>query len=148
MMTKRKRWALMGAGLGLAVSFSVAAIVYKLPGSVAVAETSSTASAAPPAVPVTVALIENRDIVTWQEFSGGLEAIDRVQIRSRVAGAIQPVHFSEGALVKAGALLLKIEPEPYPAAVTQAEGQFASAQARMQHAATEFERGQTLAEGN
>lgn len=146
MMSKRKRWALTGAGLGLAVSVSAAALVFELPGSVAAAEANATAEV--PAVPVTVALVENRNIVSWQEFSGRLEAIDRVQIRSRVAGAIQSVNFREGALVKAGDLLFTIDPEPYKAAVTQAEGQFASAEARVKLATTELERGQRLAQSN
>jgi multidrug efflux system membrane fusion protein len=137
----------MGTGLGLAASLSVAALVYQLPGTIAAAETDA-AAATPPAVPVTVAVLENREIRSWQEFSGRLEAIDRVQIRSRVAGAIQGVHFREGALVKAGDLLFTIDPEPFKTAVTQAEGQLASARARLQLASTEFERGQKLSAGN
>ncbi|MDH4439882.1 MAG: efflux RND transporter periplasmic adaptor subunit [Rhizobium sp.] len=142
-----KRWALMGTGLGVAASFSIAALVYQLPGTIAAAETNATAAPAP-AVPVTVALLENREVRSWQEFSGRLEAIERVQIRSRVAGAIQGVHFREGALVKAGDLLFTIDPEPYKTAVTQTEGQLASARARLQLATTEYERGQKLSKGN
>ena len=142
-----KRWALMGTGLGLAASISVAALVYQLPGTSAAAGTDP-AAAPPPAVPVTVAVLENREIRSWQEFSGRLEAIDRVQIRSRVAGAIQGIHFREGALVKAGDLLFTIDPEPFKTAVTQAEGQLASARARLQLASTEFERGEKLSAGN
>ncbi|MFN3634698.1 MAG: efflux transporter periplasmic adaptor subunit, partial [Rhizobium rhizophilum] len=48
-------------------------------------------AAAPPAVPVTVATVSPRPINIWREFSGRLEAVDRVQIRARVAGAIQSV---------------------------------------------------------
>ncbi len=145
-MSKRKRWALSGAGLGLAVSVSAAALMFQLPGNVAQAEATVTADV--PAVPVTVAVVENRNVVSWQEFSGRLEAIDRVQIRSRVAGAIQSVHFREGALVKAGDLLFTIDPEPYRTAVTQAEGQYASAAARVKLARTQLERGQRLAHSN
>jgi membrane fusion protein, multidrug efflux system len=137
----------MGTGLGLAASISVAALVYQMPGTIAAAETD-TAAPPPPAVPVTVAVLQNREIRSWQEFSGRLEAIERVQIRSRVAGAIQGVHFREGALVKAGDLLFTIDPEPFKTAVTEAEGQLASAQARLQLASTEFERGQKLSAGN
>ena len=146
MMSKRKRWALTGTGLGLAVSISAAALMFQLPGKVAQAEANVTAEV--PAVPVTVAVVQNRDVTTWQEFSGRLEAIERVQIRSRVAGAIQSVNFREGALVKAGDLLFTIDPEPYKAAVTQAEGQFASAEARVKLAKTQLERGERLAQSN
>jgi multidrug efflux system membrane fusion protein len=97
-------------------------------------------------VPVTVAVVASRDVTTWQEFSGRLEAVDRVQIRSRVAGAIQSVHFREGALVKAGDLLFTIDPEPYQAAVSQAEGQVASAEAKVNLAQIELERGRRLSD--
>lgn len=144
MTSSKKRWALMGAGLGLAASVSAAAIFFELPMSTTATAASTPAQA--PAVPVTVALVASRDVTTWQEFSGRLEAVDRVQIRSRVAGAIQAVHFREGALVKAGDLLFTIDPEPYQAAVSQAEGQVASAEAKVNLAQIELERGRRLSD--
>ena len=69
--------------------------------------------AAPPATPVSVAIVEQRDVALWDEFSGRLEAVERVEMRSRVAGAVQAVHFREGALVKQGDLLITIDPAPY-----------------------------------
>ncbi|UPA26712.1 efflux RND transporter periplasmic adaptor subunit [Shinella oryzae] len=146
MISKRKRWALTGAGLGLVVSASAAALIFQLPATAAKAE--ATTAAEVPAVPVTVTVVENRDVVTWQEFSGRLEAIDRVQVRSRVSGAIQSVHFREGALVKAGDLLFTIDPQPFQTAVTQAKGQFASAEARVKLAKTQLDRGERLAQSN
>ena len=77
------------------------------------AQGDTPAPAAPPATPVSVAVVEQRDVVVWDEFSGRLEAIERVEIRSRVAGAVQAVHFREGALVKQGDLLITIDPAPY-----------------------------------
>ena len=67
-----------------------------------------------------------------------------MELRSRVAGAIQSVHFREGALVKAGDLLVKIDPAPFEAAVAQAESLVASAQAKLALAETELGRGETL----
>ncbi|MBZ9792301.1 efflux RND transporter periplasmic adaptor subunit [Rhizobium sp. 3T7] len=144
MTSSNKRWALVGAGLGLAASVSAAAIFFELP--MSTAATAASAPAQAPAVPVTVAVVASRDVTTWQEFSGRLEAVDRVQIRSRVAGAIQSVHFREGALVKAGDLLFTIDPEPYQAAVSQAEGQVASAEAKVNLAQIELERGRRLSD--
>ncbi|SEH75332.1 membrane fusion protein, multidrug efflux system [Rhizobium tibeticum] len=144
MTSSKKRWALVGAGLGLAASVSAAAIFFELPMSTTATAASTPAQA--PAVPVTVAVVASRDVTTWQEFSGRLEAVDRVQIRSRVAGAIQAVHFREGALVKAGDLLFTIDPEPYQAAVSQAEGQVASAEAKVNLAQIELERGRRLSD--
>ncbi|MBP1849534.1 efflux RND transporter periplasmic adaptor subunit [Rhizobium halophytocola] len=144
MNTRMKRWALVGTGLGLAASISAAALFFELP--MSAPATAADAQAAPQAVPVTVAVAKSHDVTTWEEFSGRLEAIDRVQIRSRVAGAIQSVDFREGALVKAGDLLFTIDPAPYEAAVSQAQGQVASAEAKMGLARTELERGRRLSE--
>lgn len=144
MTSRTKRWALVGAGMGLAASVSAAAFFFELP-----MTTTATAASAPaqaPAVPVTVAVVASRDITNWQDFSGRLEAIDRVQVRSRVAGAIQSVDFREGALVKQGDLLFTIDPAPYQAAVSQAQGQVASAEAKVSLAQTELDRGRRLSD--
>jgi multidrug efflux system membrane fusion protein len=144
-MTSRKtRWALVGAGLALVASVSGAALFFELPMSTTATAASEPAQA--PAVPVTVAVVAARDVTNWENFSGRLEAIDRVQIRSRVAGAIESVHFREGALVKQGDLLFTIDPAPYQAAVAQAAGQVASAEARVSLAQTELDRGRRLSD--
>ena len=147
-MTKKLSWALAGAGAILAVSLSGAAVHFDFDGFDFARDAEATqAEAAPaPAIPVTVAAVEPRSITTWQEFSGRLEAVDRVQLRPRVAGTIQAVHFREGGLVSAGDRLITIDPAPYAAVVAQAEGQVASAKARLDLAATELQRGKTLLE--
>jgi multidrug efflux system membrane fusion protein len=104
------------------------------------------AAAAPAALPVSVSVVEQRDVAIWDEFSGRLEAIDRVDIRSRVAGAVQAVHFREGALVKQNDLLITIDPAPYEAEVARAEAQVAAAQARVLLTKNEMERGQQLSD--
>ena len=43
----------------------------------------------PAATPVSVAVVEQRDVALWDEFSGRLEAVERVEVRSRVAGAVR-----------------------------------------------------------
>lgn len=102
------------------------------------------AAAEPPATPVSVATVVQSDVATWDEFSGRLEAVERVDIRSRVAGTIQAVHFREGALVKKGELLLTIDPAPYAADVERADAQVAAAQARVAQAKGEHDRSQRL----
>ena len=102
------------------------------------------ASAEPPATPVSVAAVVPTEITTWQEFSGRLEAVQRVDVRSRVAGAVQAVHFREGMLVQPGDLLISIDPAPYAADAERAQAQVAAAQARVAHAANEYERAQRL----
>src|SRR5512140_807604 len=73
------------------------------------AQTHANEASAPQAMPVAVAPVVESEVATWDEFSGHVEAIDRVDVRSRVAGAIQSVHFTEGALVRKGDLLVNID---------------------------------------
>lgn len=107
-------------------------------------QAAAPAAGPPAAIPVSVARVEMRDAPLWDEFSGRLEAVERVEVRSRVAGAIQAVHFAEGELVKAGDLLLTIDSAPYEADVRRAEAQLAAAKARVVLTASEVERGQKL----
>ncbi len=100
--------------------------------------------AAPPAIPVSVASVLEKEVTLWDEFSGRLEAVERVDVRSRVAGAVQSVHFTEGTLVKTGDLLVTIDPAPYAAEVDRAQAQVVAAQARLAHAVSEAERAQRL----
>jgi membrane fusion protein, multidrug efflux system len=97
-----------------------------------------------PALPVTVAPVEQRPVTLWSEFSGRLEAVERVEIRSRVSGAVHAVHFREGALVKQGDLLVTIDPAPYAAEVERAAAQVAGAEARVELTKREHERSQQL----
>lgn len=108
------------------------------------AESKPAAAAAPQAMPVPVAVIEEREVVTWDEFSGRLEAVERVDVRSRVAGQVKSVHFVEGALVKRDDLLVTIDPEPYAAEVDRAQAQVVAAQARVNYTKSERERAQRL----
>lgn len=96
------------------------------------------------ATPVSVAIVEAREPATWDEFSGRLEAIERVDVRSRVAGAVERVHFREGAVVKAGDLLVTIDPAPYAAEVDRLEAQVAAAEARVEFTKSEVTRSKPL----
>ena len=99
---------------------------------------------APQATPVMVATVQESEVALWDEFSGRLEAVERVDVRSRVAGAVQSVHFTEGALVNRGDLLVTIDPAPYAAEAERAEAQVVAARARVDHAASEHERAKRL----
>jgi multidrug efflux system membrane fusion protein len=98
----------------------------------------------PQALPVPVAVIEEQEVTTWDEFSGRLEAVERVDVRSRVAGAVQAVHFTEGALVRKGDLLVTIDPAPYAAEAERAQAQVVAAQARLNYAKSEHQRAKRL----
>jgi multidrug efflux system membrane fusion protein len=105
---------------------------------------SKPAATAPQALPVPVAVVEELEVKTWDEFSGRLEAVERVDVRSRVAGQVKSVHFTEGALVRQGDLLVTIDPDPYAAEVDRAQAQVVAAQARLNYTKSERERAQRL----
>ncbi|WEX77810.1 efflux RND transporter periplasmic adaptor subunit [Sinorhizobium numidicum] len=139
--TRRVLW---GAGLSIFMSVAGGAAVFLGVPNPFEADAATETVAAPPAVPVSVAKAESRRITTWENFSGRLEAIERVEVRPRVGGAILSAHFREGALVKKGDLLVTIDPEPYAATVERAEAEVAAAEARVALAKTELERGRKL----
>ena len=99
---------------------------------------------APQAIPVSVATVASQDVAAWEEFSGRLEAVERVDVRARVSGAVLSAHFREGALVKAGDLLITIDPAPYQAEVDRAEAQVLAAQARVTYTKSELDRSTRL----
>src|ERR1700744_1354001 len=70
---------------------------------------------APPPPQVSVAQVLEKQVKDWDEFPGRLQAIETVEIRPRVSGYIDKVAFTEGGLVKRGALLFIIDPRPYQA---------------------------------
>jgi RND family efflux transporter MFP subunit len=88
--------------------------------------------AAPPSPKVTVQQPHFATVTNWDEYPGHLEAVDMVEIRPRVAGYIDSIHFQDGAEVKAGDLLFVIDPRPFQAELEQA-------QARRQQAETHLE---------
>jgi multidrug efflux system membrane fusion protein len=98
----------------------------------------------PPAIPVSVAQVVQQDVALWDEFSGRLEAVQRVDIRPRVAGAVQAVHFREGALIKQGDLLFTLDAAPFAADVDRAQAQVVAAQARLSYTQSEMERSTRL----
>jgi multidrug efflux system membrane fusion protein len=96
--------------------------------------------------PVTVAQPTKRVVTDWDEFTGRFEAIEEVQVRARVGGFVNSVEFRDGAFVKAGDLLYVIDPRPFEAVATQADGQLADARAKAELAKRDLDRGLTLVE--
>lgn len=97
---------------------------------------------APP--PITVAKPVVKDIREWDEFIGRFEAVAEVEVRARVSGYLDKVHFRDGAIVKAGDLLFTIDQRPYRAALQEADATLASAKARVDYAAADIERAEAL----
>jgi RND family efflux transporter MFP subunit len=96
------------------------------------------------APPVTVASPVVKDINEWDDFIGRFEAVDEVEIRARVSGYLDKIHFTDGALVNENDLLFTIDPRPYQAALQQSEAALNSTQARLEFAANDLERAETL----
>jgi multidrug efflux system membrane fusion protein len=135
---------LLTAGVALVLLGLAAGGVVLMGGSTNRAKAEATP--APVAIEAAVAVVTPRDVSPSDEFSGRLEAVERVEIRSRVSGMIQEILFREGALVNKGDLLIRIDPALYAADVARAEGQVSAAQARVVLARSDFERGQQLFE--
>jgi hypothetical protein len=72
---------------------------------------------------VTVAHPLDKQIVDYAKYTGRTAAVDAVQVRARVSGYLQKIHFKDGADVNEGATLFEIDPRPYQAAYDQAEAQ-------------------------
>src|SRR5258706_4756383 len=138
-LVRPRRHAVVGVA-ATAVAAVVVAALYLRPSSAG----SSAAPAAPSAVPVPVVTLAETEVTTWDEFSGRLEAVERVDVRSRVAGAVKSIHFVEGALVQRGDLLVTIDPDPYAAEVDRAQAQVVAAQARLTYSRSEHARAERL----
>ena len=101
------------------------------------------AAAAPPP-PVTVATPVKRTVTDWDDFTGRFQAVEEVQVRARVGGAVTNVEFRDGAIVRAGDLLYVIDARPFEAVAEQANGQLSDARAKGELARRELDRALAL----
>jgi len=101
---------------------------------------------APPLLPsrVTVSYPLEQNVTDFVEFTGQTAAVKSVEVRARVWGYLESVHFTEGAMVKEGDLLFQIDPRPYKALVDQANGKIAQDQAQLKHNAATYRRYEKL----
>ncbi len=94
--------------------------------------------------PVSVAPVTKRVVQEFDEFTGRLEAIDTVDIRARVAGTLDKVHFREGQKVKKGEVLFTIDPRPFAMEAAKVEAQIAAARTQWGLAKSELARAEKL----
>jgi RND family efflux transporter MFP subunit len=100
-----------------------------------------TEEAPPPTPPeVTVARPLQQNIRAYHDFIGNMRAIESVDVRARVEGFLEDIHFEDGADVDAGDLLFTIEQEPFEADVAQADAQLESARADLARAEADLKR--------
>ncbi len=97
-----------------------------------------------PVPTVTVAKVEQREVVEYDEFTGRLEAVESVEVRPRVSGYLQEIRFQSGQLVKKGDLLFVIDPRTRKAALDRAEAEVRRAKVGWDNASREAARAPQL----
>ena len=98
----------------------------------------------PPPNKVTVSSPVERSVTDFVEFTGQTMAVKTVEVRARVWGYLEGLHFTEGAMVNQGDLLFEIDPRPYKALVDQATAKIAQDRALLKHNAATYRRYQKL----
>ena len=111
---------------------------------VSILSASAAPAQAPPPPSVTVAKPIAKRITTWDEYSGRFEAMESVEVRPRVSGFVDKVHFKDGQVVKAGDPLFTIDPRPFEIAAESARAEIARAKATVALATSEVERAAPL----
>ena len=101
-------------------------------------------NATPPPPSVTVSQPLQKTITEWDEYTGRFEALATVDVRARVSGFIDSIHFNDGQIVKQGDLLFVIDPRPYRLAVEQAKADVERAQSKLEIATSDVERAAPL----
>src|SRR4051812_2139745 len=91
----RRRSLVAAATLAALVALGAGAFALRSTEAESKAAAAQGVNASPQAMPVPVQVIEQQEVTIWDEFSGRLEAVERVDLRSRVAGAVKSVHFTE-----------------------------------------------------
>ena len=100
--------------------------------------------AAPPAPGVVVQKIGYKEVARGESFTGRIEAIDKVELKARVAGTLQERRFEEGGKVRKDDVLFVIDKAPYQIAVEQAQAAVANAEAAVKLAQVTYDRAKQL----
>jgi multidrug efflux system membrane fusion protein len=127
--------------LALGGALAVLGIVLLLPGC---GRSEAQGGGPPMGPPVSVAPAVERSVQASDEFTGRLEATETVDVRPRVGGTLEAVHFKAGDEVKRGQLLFRIDARPYEAELARAQAQLAAARTSADLAASEQARAQKL----
>ncbi len=128
------------AGVSLALSAALLAGACELgqPGR------SDAAAEAPPPPPVDVAAPLVMEVVEWDEFTGRFEASQYVELRARVSGYLDEIHFEDGQIVDRGELLFTIDPRPFEAQLSRAEAEARRIETQLANIVREVRRGERL----
>jgi RND family efflux transporter MFP subunit len=99
---------------------------------------------APPPPAVTVAKPVKRAVADFDEYVGRFTAINSVEVRARVSGYLDGVHFTDGQIVKQGDLLFTIDKRPFQNTLDQARANLAQAKSNLAYTESDYTRGQQL----
>ena len=127
---------MIGARLFIIAAFAASAL--------AGCDNKPVAGGAPPPPPVTVSKPLQKSITEWDEYTGRFEALATVEVRARVSGFIESIHFRDGEIVQQGALLFVIDQRPYQIAVEQAKADIERARAKYDVATADVDRATPL----
>lgn len=104
-------------------------------------------NAAPPPPQVTVAKPVKKMVSDRDEYVGRFIAFDYVEVRARVSGYLETIHFKDGQLIKAADPLFTIDPRPFQASLDQAKAAVEQAKANLSFAESDLKRGESLRTG-
>jgi len=104
-------------------------------------------NAAPPPPQVTVSKPVKKLVAEHDEYVGRFIAFDYVEVRARVSGYLQTIHFTDGQLVKKDDPLFTIDPRPFQASLDQATAAVEQAKANLAFAESDLARGESLRTG-
>jgi len=124
---------------------SLLAVAIFFGGVLAGCDNKPTGNAAPPPPPVTVSKPLQKSITEWDEYTGRFEALATVDVRARVSGFINSIHFRDGQIINQGDLLFVIDPRPYQLTVDQAKADLERARAKYDVATADVDRATALA---
>jgi RND family efflux transporter MFP subunit len=139
---RSRRWVWLGiVVLLLAVAGSLA-WHQGLIGPASTTTAAAATAAPPPSVVVSKPLVKR--ITEWDEYTGQFTAVDSVELRARVSGYLQAIHFEDGQIVHEGDLLFEIDPRPFQIALASAQAQLEQARAASDLAIAQVKRSEAL----
>lgn len=126
----------------------LAALLFLSAGMSGCSEEKSAAQTAPPPPPqVTVAKPIKKVVTSYDEYVGRFVAIDYLEVRARVSGYLDKIHFTDGQMVKVGDPLFTIDRRPFQAALDQAKASIEQGKANLAFAESDLQRGKNLPVG-
>ena len=138
-MTVKAKLGFGAAGSALAIAWLLLAV-----GGHGARAADPAPAAAPPPPVVTVAKPVFKNITEWDDYTGRFIAKERVDVRARVSGYLESVHFKEGQMIAAGELLFILDQRPFKTQVARAKAEVDRANTQLRVGQLEFERGERL----